>query len=187
MSHTEGSGMQRPEPRHVRDVQRQRLYDAENHVSEGRVWDSLAAAQPYVDGLPASPWWQMHFPSVRSLVPFDPGGRYALAHKGVHGGAIQLPRWARTELTRMHELAHLASPPAAVGRGPAFAGIARLRGRHGLGERVAAQLARHFSASRVRVQAFEVPRHHWSVPRRRGVARQDRAARMHPAPTTKWP
>jgi hypothetical protein len=187
MSHTEGSGMQRPEPRHVRDVQRQRLYDAENHVSEGRVWDSLAAAQPYVDGLPASPWWQMHFPSVRSLVPFDPGGRYALAHKGVHGGAIQLPRWARTELTRRHARAHRASPPATVGHGPAFAGISRLRGRHGPGAQVAAQLARHFSVGRVRVQASEGPCRHHCVLRRRGVARRDKAARAHPAPTTKWP
>jgi putative metallohydrolase (TIGR04338 family) len=37
--------MQRKEPRDIRDFQRQRLYDAENRVAEGGVWDSLAAAQ----------------------------------------------------------------------------------------------------------------------------------------------
>lgn len=83
--------MSRREPRDIRDGQRQRLYDAERGISEGRVWDSLVAAQAYLDGLLASPWWQMHFPSVRCVVLFDQEGRYARAHKGVHGGAIQLP------------------------------------------------------------------------------------------------
>jgi putative metallohydrolase (TIGR04338 family) len=179
--------MQRKESRDSRDVQRKRLYDAENHVFEGRVWDSLLAAQQYVDELVASPWWQVHFPSVRCVLLFDRRGKYAQAQRGVDGGAIQLPRWARTPLTLMHELAHLASPPATVGHGPAFAGIYLLLVRHCMGERVAARLEYLFSARRVRVQAYEGPRHHYFVPRRRGVARQDRAARVHPAPTTKWP
>jgi hypothetical protein len=85
--------MQRKEPRRVSDVQRQRLYDAENHVSKGRVRDSRLAAQPYVDELVPSPWWPVHFPSVRCVLLFDRRGEYAQAHKGVHGGAIQLPRW----------------------------------------------------------------------------------------------
>jgi hypothetical protein len=179
--------MQRKEPRDSRDVQRQRLYGAENRVSEGIRWDSLVAAQQYVDGLLASPWWQMHFPSVRSVVLFDPGGKYALAHKGVHGGAIEFPRWARTQLTLFHELAHLASPAATIGHGPVYAGIYLLLVQHGMPERVAARLEHHFSARRVRVQAYEGPRHHYFVPRRRGVVRQDRAARVRPATPTRCP
>jgi hypothetical protein len=69
------SGMNRKEPRDSRDVQRQRLYDAENRVSEGRAWDSLVAAQHYVDELLASPWWHRHVPSVRCVVLFDRGAR----------------------------------------------------------------------------------------------------------------
>jgi len=102
----------------------------------------------------------------------------------VHGGAIHFPRPARTQLTLLHELAHLASPPGTVGHGPAFAGIYLLLVQHCMPERVAARLESHFSARRVRVQAYAGPRHHWFVPRRRGVARQDRAARVHLATST---
>jgi hypothetical protein len=154
-------GTQRKEPRDIRDFQRQRLYDAEHRVPEGRVWDSLVAAQLYVDELVTSPWWQRHFPSVRCVVLFDHGGKYALAHKGGHGGAIQFPRWARTPLTLMHEFEHLASPRTTVGHGPVYAGIYLLLVQHGMGERVAMKLEHQFSARRVRVQAYEGPHHHW--------------------------
>ena len=145
------------------------------------------AAQPSLDGLLASPRWQMHFPSVRCVVLFDQGRQYALAHKGVHGGAIQLPRSARTQLTLLHELAHLASLPATVGHGPAFAGIYLMLVQHCMEKRIAVQLERHFSAHRVHVQAYEGPRHHFFVLTRRAVACQDRAARERPAPGTSCP
>jgi putative metallohydrolase (TIGR04338 family) len=179
--------MQRKEPRDSRDVQRQRLYNAENRVPEGLRWDSLLAAQQYVDGLLASPWWHRHFPSVRCVVLFDHGGQYALAHKGVHGGAIQFPRGARTPLTLMHELAHLASPPRTICHGPVYAGIYLRLVQHCMGERVAVQLAHQFAAHRVHVHAYEGPRHHFFVLTRRAVARQDRAARGRPAPGTRLP
>ena len=115
--------MQREARRHIRDFQRKRLYEAERGVPEGLVWASLLEAQSYLDRLLASPWWQMHFPSVRCVVLFAQEGKYAVAHKGVHGGAIQLPHWALNQLTLVHELAHLASPPETIGHGPAFAGI----------------------------------------------------------------
>ena len=179
--------MYRREPRDLRDVQRTRLYDAENRVSEGLVWDSLAGAQSYLDELLTSSWWQRHFPSVRCVVLFDQGAKYALAHKGVHGGAIQFPAWARTQLTLLHELAHLASPTGTVGHGPVFAGIYLLLVQHGMGEPVAAQLASHFAARRVRVQPYEGPHHHDLLRRRRGVAHQGIAARVHSTPTARRP
>jgi putative metallohydrolase (TIGR04338 family) len=177
--------MYRKERRDIRDVQRQRLYDAERCISEGLVWDSLMAAQQYVDELLASPWWQRHFPSVRCVVLFDRGGKYAQAHKAVHGGAIQFPPWARTQLTLLHELAHVASPPTAVGDGPVFAGIYFLLVRHCLGEPVAARLTSHFAARRVRVQPYDGPHHHFFRPRRRGVAHQGIAARVPSALPTR--
>ena len=179
--------MQRRERRDIRDVQRKRLYDAEHCVPEGLVWDRLVAAQQYVDDLLASPWWQRHFPSVRCVVLFDQRGQYARAHKGVHGGAIQFPRWARTELTLLHELAHLASPPAAVAHGPAFAGIYLMLVQYYMEAHIAWQLERRFAAHRVRVHAYEGPRHHFFVLTRRAVACQDRAARGRPAPGTRRP
>jgi hypothetical protein len=179
--------MQRREPGDIRDFQRKRLYAAENRVSEGLRWDSLAAAQSYLDGLLASPWWQMYFPSVRCVVLFDRGGTYAVAHKGVHGGAIEFPRRARTPLTLFHELAHLACPPGAVGHGPVFAGIYLLLVQHGRGEHVAARMASQFAAGRVRVQPYQGPCHHYLTPRRRGVALRSLAARLHPATTTTCP
>jgi putative metallohydrolase (TIGR04338 family) len=170
--------MYRREPSDIRDGQRQRLYDAERAISEGLVWDSLVAAQQYVDESLASPWWQMHFPSVRCVVLFNREGTYAQAHKGVHGGAIQLPSWALNQLTLVHELAHLASPPETIGHGPAFAGIYLLLVQHCMEAHVAWQLECHFSARRVQVQAYEGPRHHWFILRRMGVARQRIAARL---------
>jgi hypothetical protein len=90
--------MQRKDQRRVRDVQRQRLYDAEHRVSEGRVWDSLVAAQAYLDALLVSPWWQVHFPSVRCVVLFDQGGE-------VYPGAQTGPR-------RRNSVAPLGTHPA---------------------------------------------------------------------------
>lgn len=77
--------------------------------------------------------------------------------------------------------------PATVGHGPAFAGIYLMLVQHCMQERVAFQLEHLFSARRVRVQPYEGPRHHYFVLRRRGVARQDRAARVHSATSTKLP
>jgi hypothetical protein len=179
--------MQRREPRDIRDFQRQRLYAAERRVSEGGSWDSLVAAQHALDGLLPSPWWQMHFPSVRSVVLFDRGGTYPVAHKGVHGDAIEFPRGARTPLTLFHELAHLASPPPTIGHGPVYAGIYLMLVQHGRGECVAARLASHFAECHVRVHPYAGPRHHWFTPRRRGVARQGLAARLQPATTATRP
>ena len=174
--------MPRKEPRDTRDVQRTRLYEAENCLSEGLVWDSLMAAQQYVDELLASSWWQRQFPSVRCVVLFDQGAKYARAHKGVHGGAIQFPHRARTQLTLLHELAHLASPTGTIGHGPVYAGIYLLLVRHAMGEPIAAQLASHFSVCRVRVQPYEAPRHYSLVPRRRGMAHRGIAARVPSVP-----
>jgi putative metallohydrolase (TIGR04338 family) len=170
--------MQNKARRHIRDFQRKRLYDAERGVPEGLVWDSLPEAQSYLDGLLVSPWWQMHFPSVRCVVLFAQERKYAVAHKSVHGGTIQLPHWALNQLTLVHELAHLASPPGTIGHDPVFAGIYLLLVQYGMDAHVAWQWECHFSARRVQVQAYEGPRHHWFILRRMGVARQRIAARL---------
>jgi putative metallohydrolase (TIGR04338 family) len=170
--------MQQQEPRAIHDVQRKRLYSAESCVSEGLRWVSLTAAQCYLDGLLASPWWQRHFPSVRCVVLFNQERKYALAHKGVHGGAIQLPRWALNQLTLVHKLAHIANPPETIGHGPVFAGIYLLLVQHCMEAHIAGQLAHHFSAHHVQVQAYEGPRHHWFIVHCRGGARPRIAARV---------
>jgi hypothetical protein len=79
--------------------------------------------------------------------------------------------------------------PAAqtVGHGPAFAGIYLMLVQHCMEERIAVQLERRFSAHRVHVQAYERPCHHFFVLSRRAVARQDRAARVRPAPSARPP
>jgi hypothetical protein len=59
--------------------------------------------------------------------------------------------------------------------------------QHCMGERVAGQLARHFSARRVRVQAYDGPRHHYPVPRRWGTARQGIAAHVPLVTTANCP
>lgn len=43
--------------------------------------------------------------------------------------------------------------------------------QHCMEERIAGQLADHFAARRVHVQAYEGPRHHFFVLSRRAVAR----------------
>jgi putative metallohydrolase (TIGR04338 family) len=179
--------MQRQEARAIRDFQRTRLYRAERLVSEGLRWDNLTAAQFYLDRLLASPWWQMYFPSVRCVVLFHREGTYALAHKGVHGGAIQLPHWALNQRTLVHELAHIASPPETIGHGPIFAAIDLLLVQHCMGAHVAWELARHFSAHHVQVHAYEGPRHHWFLLGCRGGVRQRIAARVPSVTTARCP
>jgi hypothetical protein len=154
--------MNRKEHKKIRDSQQKRVYDAERGVPEGFVWDSIVGAQYYVDRLLTSPWWQQHFPSVRDVVVLDVGSRpSSRGPKGVHGGAIELSNVMCDQLTVLHELAHIASPPATADHGAEFARIYLLLVRHYMGNGVAAKLACNFDAHRVRVQDYAGPCHHF--------------------------
>ncbi len=115
-----------------RDSQRARLYRAENEVDAGRALPTVAAMQGYVDGVAATGWfldkWGPHTFDVR------PGHGHKRA-TATPAGVLQMPRWARRELTVLHEMAHCVTPVTFAAHGSEYAGVllALVRRAMGLG------------------------------------------------------
>lgn len=90
---------------------------------------TVADCQRYVDAIVGSDWWTARCRRTRIVVDDGRGRRYAWAR---WDGKIVLPRWARTEETILHELAHhLAGLDANHGpryRGAHVALVRRFRG-----------------------------------------------------------
>jgi len=103
-----------------RDSQRAKLYRAEQSRPQGRRFATLPQCQHYVDSVLRSPWWRGVHPDIETVRVKDGRGRRSAAawHQARE---IALPRHARSELTILHELAHLVTPPTFAGHGPEFA------------------------------------------------------------------
>lgn len=105
-----------------RDMQRARLYAAEDGVDPGRVFDSLAATQEFVDAITNSPYWERITGAPRMIAVRDGRGRrHACAQQAWFGAEIRLPRWSRSQRIVLHELAHTITPDSCASHGPEFA------------------------------------------------------------------
>ena len=115
-----------PKPR-PRDVQRRRLYRAEQQVS-AHLRDMLLTVpdiENFVDQMLASRWLRLHFPE-RVLDPFrvvsGRDGKEAYAC----GSTISMPFWARSKFITIHEVCHVLCDryygnDFIAGHGPEFA------------------------------------------------------------------
>lgn len=137
-----------------RDSQRSRLYAAERTLRAGRKFPSVEACQEYVDSVLASSSWMRRFPRVRAIRVTDGRGR---RHAGafVNSAKIALPKWSRSRLIILHELAHHAAPRSAPAHGPEFARIYLDLVLEFLGPVTAQKLADAFVVHRVRVSPPE--------------------------------
>lgn len=105
----------------ARDSQRSKVYTAEQNVRyhlrrdglEQRL-ETVDEIQSWVDSITSSQWWASHFASLSILVKDGRGRKNAgaspfLYWEEMDAGydcAIKLPRWARSKVVILHEIAH---------------------------------------------------------------------------------
>jgi len=145
---TEG-GVSRP-----RDSQRARLYRAEDEVGPGRRLPTVEKLQTYVDGLAATDWFDRRWQGRSFDVRPGHGHRRATADRN---GVLQLPRWARSEVVVLHEVAHCLTPVEFAAHGPEYAGILLSLVRRAVGPGTAQRLEDAFGRHRVRWSLAAVP------------------------------
>lgn len=138
-----------------RDNQRARLYRAEGAVDAGRRLPTVERMQAWVDGLAATDWfvarWGQRCFEVR------PGFGHRRATADAATGVLQMPKWARSELVLLHEIAHCLTPLTFAGHGPEYAGVLLALARRGMGPGTAQRLEDAFAAERVRWTLAAVP------------------------------
>jgi putative metallohydrolase (TIGR04338 family) len=133
-----------------RDSQRARLYRAENEVDAGRALPTVPTMQAYVDEVAAAGWFTDRW-GVRT---FDVRPGYGHKRATANGeGVLQMPRWARRELTVLHEVAHCLTPETFAPHGSEYAGVFLAIVRRAMGFGPAQALEDSFDRNRVRWSA----------------------------------
>jgi putative metallohydrolase (TIGR04338 family) len=130
-----------------RDSQRARLYRAENEVDAGRALSTVAVMQAYVDGVAATAWFTDRWGSRSFDVRPGYGHKRATA---TQEGVLQMPRWARREMTILHEVAHCLTPVSFAAHGHEYAGVLLALVRRAMGLGPAQALEDAFERHRVR-------------------------------------
>lgn len=146
--------MTAPLPR-PRDSQRARLYRAEGLVDAGRRLPTVERMQAWVDGLVATDWFAARW--GRRSFEVRPGFGHRRATADQANGVLQMPRWARSELVLLHEVAHCLTPATLAGHGPEYAGVLLALARRGMGPATAQRLEDAFASERVRWTLSAVP------------------------------
>lgn len=124
---------------HTRDYQRQKVYDAERNTSlftyhadkEGMPTADWQYLQQYVLELTQEAWFQARFP-MQTIRVHD--GRRARRARG-GWGAIWMPKWSRSPLLILHEIAHAVGRSADDQHGPKYCGHYLYLVYHKLGEK----------------------------------------------------
>ena len=137
-----------------RDSQRARLYRAEGEVDPGRRLPTVERMQAWVDALVATDWFVARWGTRCFEVRPGFGHRRATADAN---GVLQMPKWARSELVLLHEVAHCLTPVTLASHGPEYAGILLALARRGMGPGTAQRLEDAFDRERVRWTLAQVP------------------------------
>ncbi len=143
-----------PAPGRPRDNQRARLYRAEFEVDAGRRLPTVPVLQAYVDALAAAGWFRARWPDRAFEVRPGFGHRRATADAD---GVLQMPKWARSELVVLHEVAHCVTPWSFASHGPEYAGVLLCLVRRAIGPGPAQALEDAFDRHRVRCNSAAVP------------------------------
>ncbi len=137
-----------------RDNQRARLYRAEHEVDPGRRLPTVPVLQAYVDALAATEWFRTRWPDRSFEVRPGYGHRRATADAD---GVLQMPKWARSELVVLHEVAHCVTPWTFASHGPEYAGVLLCLVRRAIGPGPAQALEDAFDRHSVRCSSAAVP------------------------------
>jgi putative metallohydrolase (TIGR04338 family) len=143
-----------PDEGRPRDSQRARLYRAEGEVDSGRRLPTVERMQIYVDALCAADWFLARWGT--QAIEVRPGYGHRRATADEHG-VLQMPKWARTELVILHEVAHCLTPRACAAHGPEYAGVLLALARRAMGPATAQRLEDAFARQRVRWTLSAVP------------------------------
>lgn len=145
-----------------RDVQRQRLYDAERTIEDatrnGKM--TVVECQKYVDRLMEKKWIQARWGKQTITIK---AGRYGgHARSGWNGHTITLGVWARQEAIILHEVAHCLigekPPPGPYSsHGAEYAGLFLALVRLQMGQEMAQKLKESFKAHKVRHNNKAIP------------------------------
>jgi len=159
-----------------RDTQRSKLYAAERAVPGFETDDRLetvADLEAYVSDICNSKWFRAHWPRIKRIAVHD-GRRHrrAVAYDSRGGGywgdmvnTISMPRWSRSRMIVLHEIAHLCVPWMRAAHGWEFADAYLRLVRHFLGQLKHDQLRDAFRRHRVRY-----------APKRKGTSKGNPAA-----------
>jgi putative metallohydrolase (TIGR04338 family) len=137
-----------------RDSQRARLYRAEGEVDTGRRLPTVEKMQAYVDGLLGADWFLARWGERTLEVRPGFGHRRATANEQ---GVLQMPKWARTELVLLHEVAHCLTPVTVAPHGPEYAGVLVALSRRAMSPGTAQSLEDAFARHRVKWTLAAVP------------------------------
>ena len=137
-----------------RDSQRARLYRAEGGVDTGRRLPTVAKMQAYVEEIVGADWFLARWGERAFEVRPGYGHRRATADEH---GVLQMPKWARTELVLLHEVAHCLTPRSVASHGPEYAGVLLALARRAMSPGTAQALEDAFTRERVRWTLAAVP------------------------------
>lgn len=102
----------------MRDTQRQRVYDAERKVPASPIGTgSMNEIVAFVEKVVGSAWWQRRS-RVRTVICKDGRGR---VNACAYGNTIKIPRWGRSKMVVLHELAHVLNDSGGAPHGREFA------------------------------------------------------------------
>ncbi|HTJ62129.1 MAG TPA: hypothetical protein VL333_13140 [Candidatus Saccharimonadales bacterium] len=93
----------------VRDVQKSKVYRAERRAREvigDKAIQDRIAAWAFVEKVERDAWFRKHYGRWRFRISDGRGTR--IARGG--GGWLNLPRWSRTPVVMLHEIAHNVAP-----------------------------------------------------------------------------
>lgn len=162
---------------HVRDSQRQKVYDAQEPIySIGIQFTSIEQMQAYTDKLTGSAWWKRRYPGRRIVI--EPQRNNCSAMARGNGYVISMPKWAWNEAILLHEIAHHATTRAfgrqAAAHGREFAKVMLELVRHKMGDEVWRTLKDSFVKHKVK---HSLPRKPMSEEQRRAAAERLAAVR----------
>jgi len=108
-----------------RDYQRSKVYRAQGCLLGSKRFEDLQVVQAYCDKIINSQAWKARWPNKNMVLLKDGRGtRTAWGRNGFQGRIeLNLPKWARTERTIIHELAHGVTPTSEPAHGHVFCGI----------------------------------------------------------------
>ena len=123
-------------------------------MDPGRRLPTVERMQAWVDALVATDWFVARWGTRCFEVRPGFGHRRATADQN---GVLQMPKWARSELVLLHEVAHCLTPVTLASHGPEYAGILLALARRGMGLGTAQLLEDAFDRERVRWTLAQVP------------------------------
>jgi putative metallohydrolase (TIGR04338 family) len=139
-----------------RDSQKSKLYAAERQVpgfhTEDRI-ETVPEIEAFVATVLRSPWLVRTFGRFRIRVHDGRRHRIACAYPPsfAYGHAtIVMPRWARSKMIALHEIAHVMTPAVYAWHGREYAALYLQLVRHFLGAQKFRQLRTAFIACRVK-------------------------------------